>query len=121
MSETRSRRARVTGPGETMEGAAVVNGRTVVALSGPDNVGKSTQLRILARRCPHTTAGGPLHDHDPRWQRITATGMARWWFHESSPQELADVLATSYLPRHSTHGDILLLDRGMPMLEATLA
>jgi len=103
-----------------------VNRRTTLALSGPDNVGKSRQLRILARRCGPdlVVRAGALHDHDGRWKSIAAGGMASWWFKTSSPGELADVLASSYLARHEAapgSGPLLLVDRGVPMLEATLA
>lgn len=97
---------------------------TVVALSGPDNVGKSTQLRVLARRLyPHVRPAGALHEHDRRWAAIVASGMASWWFSNSSVGELADVLASSYVRRHAAAGNdgLRLIDRGIPMLEASLA
>ncbi|MBV6699364.1 nucleotidyltransferase domain-containing protein [Kitasatospora aureofaciens] len=49
--------------------------------------------------------------------------MSDWWFKHSSPEELADVLATSYLERHRSPATAPLrfMDRGIPMLEASLA
>jgi cytidylate kinase len=96
----------------------------VVSLSGPDNIGKTTQLRLLHRRlAPDGRLAGSLHEHDPRWAAIVTGGMATWWFTTSTAEELADVLASSYLHRHTTTaGDGLsLFDRGVPMLEAGLA
>jgi hypothetical protein len=98
--------------------------RAILAIKGPDNVGKSTQLRILARRLhPTGTSAGALHEHDSRWNDIVATGMATWWFASATPSEFAGVLASSYLARRAAlpaHG-LQFVDRGVPMLEATLA
>jgi molybdopterin-guanine dinucleotide biosynthesis protein len=98
--------------------------RTTLAISGADNTGKTTQLRILTRRiAPHADLAGPLDDHDPRWTGIRDTGMASWWFEKASVEEVADVLACSFLERarQSCHSAIRLVDRGIPMLEASLA
>lgn len=95
-----------------------------LALSGADNVGKSTQLRILARRFPgRVHHAGAIHDHDPRWNAIMDNGLARWWFEDAPLPEFADVLASSYLARHRSCSmdGLNLVDRGVQMLEATLA
>ncbi|MFJ2909075.1 nucleotidyltransferase domain-containing protein [Streptomyces sp. NPDC087228] len=95
-----------------------------VAFSGPDNTGKTKQIGILARRmAPAVTSAGPLDRYDPRWATIKADGMARWWFETGPVEEVADVLATSYLERsrHPFSAPVRLLDRGIPMLEATMA
>ncbi|MFF1422136.1 nucleotidyltransferase domain-containing protein [Streptomyces sp. NPDC058280] len=95
-----------------------------VAFSGPDNTGKTTQIGILARRMgPAVTSAGPLDHYDPRWTAIKADGMARWWFETGPVEEVADVLATSYLERsrHPFSAPVRLLDRGIPMLEASVA
>jgi cytidylate kinase len=93
-----------------------------VAVSGPDNVGKSTQIRLLAREGGVTEAG-PLHAHDPRWAQAHAGGLADWWFRRAALEEVVDVLAYSYLARSAgaAGGDgVRLVDRGMPMLEASV-
>ncbi|WP_432061689.1 nucleotidyltransferase domain-containing protein [Streptomyces sp. S1] len=95
-----------------------------VAFSGPDNTGKTKQIGILARRMgPAATSAGPLDHYDPRWAAIKAGGMARWWFETGPVEEVADVLATSYLERfrHPFSASVRLLDRGIPMLEASVA
>lgn len=93
-----------------------------VAVSGPDNVGKSTQIRLLAREAGLTEAG-PLDAHDPRWAGAHALGLADWWFRRAALEEVVDVLACSYLARSATAdsaGTVRLVDRGVPMLEATV-
>ncbi len=93
-----------------------------VALGGPDNVGKSTQIRLLAREAGVAEAG-PLDAHDPRWPGAHAHGLADWWFRQAGLEEVVDVLACSYLARSAAAGDAggaRLVDRGMPMLEATV-
>ncbi|MFF4711168.1 hypothetical protein ACFY2V_07125 [Streptomyces eurythermus] len=95
-----------------------------VAFSGPDNTGKTKQIGILARRMgPAAISAGPLDHYDPRWAAIKAGGMARWWFETGPVEEVADVLATSYLERsrHPFSAPVRLLDRGIPMLEASVA
>ncbi|OSC75610.1 hypothetical protein B5180_06630 [Streptomyces sp. BF-3] len=95
-----------------------------VAFSGPDNTGKTKQIGILARRMGRAaTSAGPLDHYDPRWAAIKAGGMANWWFAVGPVEEVADVLATSYLERsrHPFSAPVRLLDRGIPMLEASVA
>ncbi|GHI02339.1 nucleotidyltransferase domain-containing protein [Streptomyces cellostaticus] len=72
---------------------------------------------------PAATSAGPLDHYDPRWATIKADGMARWWFETGPVEEVTDVLATSYLERsrHPFSAPVRLLDRGIPMLEASVA
>ncbi|MGW6771180.1 hypothetical protein ACWGBX_12270 [Streptomyces sp. NPDC055037] len=95
-----------------------------IALSGPDNTGKTKQIALLARRMgPAACGGGPLEAHDPRWERIKSAGMGSWWFETGPVEEVADVLACSYLERSRgvASAPVRLLDRGIPMLEASVA
>lgn len=95
-----------------------------VAFSGPDNTGKTKQIGILARRMGSAaTSAGPLDHYDPRWAAIKAGGTARWWFESGPVEEVTDVLATSYLERSRlpVSAPVRLLDRGIPMLEASVA
>ncbi|GAA1658281.1 hypothetical protein GCM10009744_59390 [Kribbella alba] len=95
-----------------------------IAISGPDNVGKTTQIRILARRIGREAhLAGQLDHYDSRWPAIRNGGMADWWFHTASMEEVADVLASSYLERSRARlsATTWLVDRGMPMLEASVA
>ncbi len=93
-----------------------------VAVSGPDNVGKSTQIRLLARESG-VIAAGPLDAYDPRWAEANTSGLADWWFRRAALEEVVDVLACSYLTRSAgadSAGAVRLVDRGMPMLEASV-
>lgn len=95
----------------------------VIAVSGPDNVGKTTQVRLLARRSGMADLGA-VDAHDPRWAGARSAGLADWWFGAAPISEFVDVLACSYLARAASArgGDgARLADRGMPMLEATVA
>lgn len=95
-----------------------------IAVSGADNTGKTTQIRLLTRRIgPAATSAGPLDDHDPRWSAIKAANMTAWWFDTAPVEELTDVLAASYLTRAATvaASGLCFLDRGIPMLDAVLA
>ncbi|MFJ1662432.1 nucleotidyltransferase domain-containing protein [Streptomyces anthocyanicus] len=97
-----------------------------LALSGADNTGKTKQLGILARRVgPAAASAGSLEAHDRRWEAIKTQGMGSWWFETGRLDEVADVLATSYLQRArqvaGEEAGLRLVDRGIPMLEASLA
>ncbi|MFF3359133.1 nucleotidyltransferase domain-containing protein [Streptomyces sp. NPDC002917] len=95
-----------------------------VAFSGPDNTGKTKQIGILARRMGSAaTSAGGLDHYDQRWAAIKADGMGRWWFDTGPVQEVADLLAVSYLERsrHPFSAPVRFLDRGIPMLEASVA
>ncbi|MFK0297543.1 hypothetical protein ACIQU6_44860, partial [Streptomyces sp. NPDC090442] len=98
---------------------------STLAVSGADNTGKTKQLGILARRIGSAAAAsGPLDAHDARWARIKRTGMGTWWFQTGAVQEVAEVLAASYVQRSRCPGDgagLRLMDRGIPMLEASVA
>ena len=93
-----------------------------VALSGPDNVGKTTQIRLLARRAGVVDAAS-LDAYDPRWAEAHARGLADWWFRSAAVEQVVDVLACSYLARAASAvpaGMVRLADRGMPMLDASV-
>jgi hypothetical protein len=93
-----------------------------VALSGPDNVGKSTQIRLLIREADLIGAG-PLDVHDERWADAHAAGLADWWFRVAPLEQVVDTLACSYLSRAATANPadrVRLVDRGVPMLEASV-
>ncbi|MFJ5884017.1 nucleotidyltransferase domain-containing protein [Kitasatospora cineracea] len=105
---------------------ALTTAPATIAFSGPDNVGKTKQLGILLRRLgPAGTSGGPLDAFDLWWSDIIAGpgGMGGWWWEHGPVEAVADVLASSYLERARRLGDapVRLVDRGIPMLEATLA
>jgi len=100
-----------------------------IAVSGPDNVGKSTQVRLLVERGGLVDAG-PLDVHDRRWEPARAAGLAAWWFEAAPLVDVVDVLVCSYLARSTAHpaeaaGSAAavprrVVDRGIPMLEASV-
>jgi cytidylate kinase len=100
-----------------------------IAVSGPDNVGKSTQVRLFVERGGLVDAG-PLDVHDRRWEPARAAGLAAWWFEVAPLAEVVDVLACSYLARSTAHpaegagsaaaAPRRVVDRGIPMLEASV-
>ncbi|MEV4356866.1 nucleotidyltransferase domain-containing protein [Nonomuraea sp. NPDC049625] len=97
----------------------------VVALSGPDNVGKTTHARLLQHRTGARSLG-PLDDYDRRWQHAKRNGLPDWWFGTAPIEEVADVLACSYLARSAAAqsgppAPLILIDRGMTMLVASVA
>jgi hypothetical protein len=97
---------------------------TSIAISGPDNVGKTTQIRVLTRRMgSQAQLSGPLDEYDLRWSAVKGGGMADWWFHRAPMEEVTDVLASSYLERSRAGrtATTRFMDRGIPMLEASVA
>jgi hypothetical protein len=92
-----------------------------VSLNGPDNVGKTTQLRRLDRHRSGFQPLGAIHDHDPEpWARVASDDYARWWFRTSTTVELTEMLLAGHAKRAAARaaGRTGLLDRGLPMLLA---
>ncbi|MER6011550.1 hypothetical protein [Streptomyces bluensis] len=95
-----------------------------ISLNGPDNVGKTTQLRRLAEHWSGFQPLGAVHEHDPEpWERVATEGYARWWFEISTTVELTEMLLASHAKRAAARGADRtgLLDRGLPMLFAVAA
>ncbi|SDN09518.1 hypothetical protein SAMN05216259_102607 [Actinacidiphila guanduensis] len=95
-----------------------------ISLNGPDNVGKTTQLRRLARRWERFQMLGAVHEHDPGpWERAAADDYATWWFETSTTVELTSMLAGGHAKRAAAREPERtgLLDRGLPMLIAVAA
>jgi hypothetical protein len=95
-----------------------------VSLNGPDNVGKTTQLRLLAQHRSGFQTLGAIHDHDPEpWERVAAGDYAAWWFETSTTVELTEMLLAGHAKRAAAReaGRTGLLDRGLPMLLAVAA
>lgn len=99
-------------------------GAEFISLNGPDNAGKTTQLRMLAQRRPEFQTLGSVHQHDPEpWARVAGADYDRWWFETSTTVELTAMLISSHARRAAAREDhrVGLLDRGLPMLLATAA
>ncbi|MDX2697259.1 hypothetical protein PV416_28180 [Streptomyces ipomoeae] len=95
-----------------------------VSLNGPDNVGKTTQLRLLAQLRSGFQPLGAIHDHDPEpWERVAAGDYGRWWFETSTTVELTGMLLAGHAKRAAAWqaGRTVLLDRGLPRLLAVAA
>src|SRR5690625_6949095 len=92
-----------------------------VTLNGLDEVGKSTQLRILASAEKALPTAGTVSSWDPRWAAVSAAHVSEWWFHTAHEGELEDLLSSSHRSRSQSSGPIRLEDRGRPMLVATAA
>ncbi|GAA0981683.1 hypothetical protein Q7689_07660 [Nocardiopsis tropica] len=93
-----------------------------ISLNGPDNSGKSTQVRMLADSWHGFHDLGPVHRHDPAtWARVSGPGYGTWWFTTSTTAELTRMLFSSHAARARARppGKIGLLDRGWYMLLAT--
>lgn len=93
-----------------------------VSLNGPDNSGKSTQVRMLADSWHGFHDLGPVHRHDPTtWARVSGPGYGTWWFTTSTTEELTRMLFSSHAARARARppGKVGLLDRGWYMLLAT--
>ncbi|GGU68812.1 hypothetical protein GCM10010211_37780 [Streptomyces albospinus] len=95
-----------------------------VSLNGPDNVGKTTQLRRLADFWSGFQPLGAVHEHDPEpWAKVAANDYATWWFETSTTMELTTMLLAGHAMRAAARetGRTGLLDRGLPMLLAVAA
>ncbi|MET4424256.1 hypothetical protein [Bradyrhizobium sp. RT3a] len=92
------------------------------AISGPDNVGKTTQLRMLSHNNPSFRLLEGIHKYHPGWVQITGPPESDWWFKCPTDQHI-DVIFDAYLAREKagTGGQLVGLDRGPTMLMAVCA
>lgn len=90
------------------------------ALSGPDNVGKTTNLRLLAAQAPNVEVRFGIESYHPDWPAVVKGG---WWFHDSSDDEHIDFLFDAFRRRSEgpSSSRCLALDRGPHMLAAVCA
>lgn len=96
----------------------------LLSVNGPDNVGKTTQIRKLSEVVSGLQVLGAVHEYNrPAWDAVTGLGFADWWFAGSTTEELTRLLLASHARRVAAHDPALLsvLDRGYPMLLATAA
>lgn len=101
-----------------------MTGAEFISLNGPDNAGKTTQLRLLAQRDPEFQMLGSVHEHDPGpWARVAGADYDRWWFESSTTVELTAMLISSHARRAAAREEhrVGLLDRGLPTLLAAAA
>lgn len=93
-----------------------------VSLNGVDNVGKTTQLSWLHRGLPGAHLVGTVDAWDSRWQQVAAGDFAHWWFVASTTAEHVGLVLGSHAARRAgSRGQLVLEDRGLPMLRATCA
>ena len=92
-----------------------------VSLNGPDNAGKTTQIRLLSEARPSLQVLGSAHEHAPHLWGALPADSSTWWFETSSTVELTRLLLESHQLRANARssGCIAVLDRGRPMLVAT--
>lgn len=92
-----------------------------LSLNGVDNVGKTTQLRWLARAVPSAHLVGSIDSWDSRWRDVAAGDFAHWWFVSSTTTEHVSLVMESHVARRAASRPFAFEDRGLPMLRATCA
>lgn len=92
-----------------------------LSLNGPDNAGKTTQIRLLAEARPGIQVLGSAHEHAPDLWSVVPEDSATWWFETSTTAELTNLLLESHQLRTEARkpGGLAVIDRGHPMLLAT--
>lgn len=92
-----------------------------MSLNGPDNAGKTTQIRLLSEARPSLHMLGSVHEHALELWGALPADSSTWWFETSSTVELTRLLLDSHQLRAQAQkpGSIAVLDRGHPMLVAT--
>ena len=92
-----------------------------VSLNGPDNAGKTTQIRLLSEAKPSLQMLGSVHEHATELWGAMPADSSTWWFETSSTIELTRLLLDSHRLRAQARrpGSIAVVDRGHPMLIAT--
>jgi len=92
-----------------------------LSLNGPDNAGKTTQIRLLSEARPSIQVLGSAHNHAPDLWRVVPADSAMWWFETSTTAELTKLLLNSHRLRTEARkpGSLAIIDRGHAMLVAT--
>jgi len=92
-----------------------------LSLNGPDNAGKTTQIRLLSEARPGLQVLGSAHEHAPHLWGVLPADASTWWFETSSTAQLTQLLLESHQLRAKARrpGSIAVIDRGHPMLVAT--
>lgn len=92
-----------------------------LSLNGPDNAGKTTQIRLLSEARPALQYLGSAHEHAPHLWRVPPEDSADWWFETSTTAELTYSLLESHRLRAEAReqGIVAVIDRGHSMLVAT--
>ncbi|KAI0157410.1 hypothetical protein GGR57DRAFT_510999 [Xylariaceae sp. FL1272] len=93
-----------------------------VSLSGPDNVGKTTQLNLLPSSFTVKKVGS-LHENDERMGEMHRQQRLQAWWWGSSPQEFVATIFSALANRADisatkNKADIIIFDRGVRMFEA---
>jgi predicted nucleotidyltransferase len=94
-----------------------------VSISGPDNTGKTTQIRLLTRalgeRC---FSSGGIDLYSNAFPNLPPEEFSRWWFSSCPTSEFTRIIFEAVAARNavvSSHGcPVALLDRGLQMFEA---
>ncbi|MGD7195679.1 nucleotidyltransferase domain-containing protein [Ralstonia pseudosolanacearum] len=95
---------------------------TLVALSGPDNVGKTSQLRWLRRRNLDLVVFGGIHEFDPDWPLLQPGTRSDWWFSCPTKEHVAAISRAYELRAAAAKGaSFAMLDRGPRMMAAVCA
>jgi len=94
-----------------------------VSISGPDNIGKTTQIRLLASALGRTCfATGGVHIYSPSWPNLSPEEQEKWWFVDSTTENLTQLIFEAYgarqLAAKNSASSLVLLDRGLLMYEA---
>ena len=92
--------------------------KIVVSISGSDNTGKSTQLRLLREKYPKLFSK-PYHilqsDFYPKIIEGREKGFSKWWFEPKNAENMAYIMIRSIADRHNVSAEdtapIILYDR----------
>jgi ADP-ribose pyrophosphatase YjhB (NUDIX family) len=64
-----------------------------ISISGPDNIGKTTQIRLLKTSLKDECfSTGGLHLYHGAWPELPPKDFSKWWFSESTTEELTQLI-----------------------------
>lgn len=98
--------------------------KILVSINGMDNVGKSTQARLLSQNYAELCTS-PLHiNQTDAFPKLSKSDLSKWWFDKANALEFVDTMYKSIKQRYEmgqkSEQSIVLLDKGIDFYDTRI-
>lgn len=89
----------------------------IISISGMDNLGKSTQSKLLSQRYPEIFSE-PLHiNQSPSFPKLKGKDLSKWWFDPNNVEEFVNTMYAALAERRQRANEIdkpiIVMDKGI--------